>query len=122
MKLSVIIVNYNVRHFLEHALSSVMVALQRVSGEVIVVDNSSVDDSCTMVKTLFPTVKLIESPVNLGFSKANNLALAKAQGEYILFLNPDTVVSEDCLFKCCQFMDEHSDAGALGVKDRKSVV
>ena len=92
-----------------------MVALQRVSGEVIVVDNSSVDDSCTMVKTLFPTVKLIESPVNLGFSKANNLALAKAQGEYILFLNPDTVVSEDCLFKCCQFMDEHSDAGALGV-------
>ncbi|HQX45474.1 MAG: glycosyltransferase [Saprospiraceae bacterium] len=116
MKLSVIIVNYNVRHFLEHALSSVMVALQRVSGEVIVVDNSSVDDSCTMVKTLFPTVKLIESPVNLGFSKANNLALAKAQGEYILFLNPDTVVSEDCLFKCCQFMDEHSDAGALGVK------
>jgi GT2 family glycosyltransferase len=116
LKLSIIIVNYNVRHFLEHALSSVLVALQRIQGEIIVVDNSSVDDSCIMVKSLFPQVKLIESSVNLGFSKANNLALAEAKGEYILFLNPDTVVSEDCFQKCCKFMDEHPDAGALGVK------
>ncbi len=115
-KLSVIIVNYNVCHFLEQALTSLAKAVKHVDTEVFVVDNNSVDGSVEMVNEKFPWVKLIANKTNQGFSKANNQAIRKSNAEYILLLNPDTVVEEDTLSKCCQFMDEHPDAGGLGVK------
>lgn len=116
MKLSVIIVNYNVQHFLEQCLHSVFKALQNVEGEVWVVDNNSVDGSVAMVKEKFPDVKLIDSKENLGFSRGNNLAMRKSNGEYTLLLNPDTLVEEDTFEKALRFMDENPDAGGLGVK------
>lgn len=116
MKLSVIIVNYNVAHFLEQALNSVFKALKNVDGEVFVVDNNSVDSSVAMVQAKFPQVHLIANKENVGFSKANNQAIRLSQGEYVLLLNPDTVVEEDTFEKCIRFMDETPDAGGLGVK------
>lgn len=115
-KLSVIIVNYNVRHFLEQCLLSVRKAIEHIDAEVYVVDNNSVDGSQAMLKEKFPDITLIESKDNLGFSKGNNLAIRKAVGEYVLLLNPDTVVEESTFQKCIDFMDERPDAGALGVK------
>lgn len=116
MKLSIIIVNYNVQYFLEQCLASVRKAAAHVSAEVWVVDNHSVDGSVDMVQHKFPEVHLIANEINLGFSKANNQAIRKAKGEYILLLNPDTVVEEDTFLKVCQFMDTHPDAGGLGVR------
>ena len=116
MKLSVIIVNYNVQHFLEQCLLSVEGASEHITVEVIVVDNASVDGSIGMLKRKFPQVTLIKNEQNVGFAKANNQGIKIANGEYILLLNPDTIVEEDT-FRCCiAFMDEHQDAGALGVK------
>lgn len=116
MKLSIIIVNYNVEHFLEQCLLSVRAATRSVSTEVIVVDNNSVDGSLQMLKDKFPEVKVIANAENTGFSKANNQGIAASTGEYILLLNPDTVVEVDTLEKCCAFMDTHPNAGGLGVK------
>ncbi len=116
MKLSVIIVNYNVKYFLEQALRAVRKAAQHIETEVFVVDNNSVDDSVSMVREEFPEVKLIANKENTGFSVANNQAIKQAKGEYILLLNPDTVVEEDTFLKTVTFMDEHPDAGGLGVK------
>jgi len=116
MKLSVIIVNYNVKYFLEQTLLSVQSAIQGLAVEVFVVDNNSVDDSVKMVRNQFPEVKLIANKENTGFSVANNQAIRQAQGEYILLLNPDTVVEEDTFEKAIAFMDSHPDAGGLGVK------
>lgn len=114
--LSVVIVNYNVCHFLEQALLSVRKAIAKMDAEVFVVDNNSVDGSVEMVQHRFPEVILIASKVNLGFSGGNNLALTQAKGKYILLLNPDTVVEEDTFIKCVAFMDSHPDAGGLGVR------
>lgn len=116
MKLSVVIVNYNVEHFLEQCLHSVYKALKNVEGEVFVVDNNSVDGSVDMVREKFPQAHLIANKENTGFSKANNQAMHISKGEYVLLLNPDTVVMEDTFEKVIQFMDEHPDAGGLGVK------
>ena len=116
MKLTVIIVNYNVRYFLQQCLHSVRKASQGLSLETIVVDNNSVDGSCRMVTEEFPDVTLIANKVNTGFSKANNQAIRIAKGEYVLLLNPDTIVQEDTFRKCIQFMDSHPEAGALGVR------
>ncbi|MBK8484568.1 MAG: glycosyltransferase [Saprospiraceae bacterium] len=116
MKISVIIVNYNVRHFLEQCVASVRRALHSLQGEILVFDNASVDDSVLMLRQHFPDVHCIESKTNLGFSKANNAAAKLAKGEYVLILNPDTVLPEDCLIRCLEFLDAHPDAGALGVK------
>jgi len=116
MKLSVVIVNYNVKYFLEQALHSVRKAVKGIEAEVFVVDNNSVDGSCEMVKRIFPEVVLIENKNNPGFSKANNQAIKLSKGEYVLLLNPDTVVEEDCFRKICSFMDSTPTAGALGVK------
>lgn len=115
-KLSVIIVNYNVSYFLEQVLISLKKASHNIDVEIIVVDNNSVDLSVEMVKEKFPQVILIENKLNIGFSKANNQAIEIAKGEYILLLNPDTIVEEDTLCRCCHFLDEHPDAGGLGVK------
>lgn len=116
MKLSVIIVNYNVQYFLEQCLISVEKAIKTIETEVFVVDNNSVDSSVEMVKDKFPWVKLIAKNENLGFSKANNLAMEQSVGEYILLLNPDTLVEEDTFLKCIEFMDAHPKAGGLGIK------
>ena len=116
MRLSVVIVNYNVRHFLEQALLSVRRAMRGIDGEVWVVDNNSVDDSVRMVQEKFPEVRLIANQDNPGFAIANNQAIRQSGGAYVLLLNPDTLVEEDTFHKCLDFMDAHPDAGALGVK------
>ena len=116
MKLSIIVVNYNVQHFLEQCLQSVFKALQNIEGEVWVVDNNLVDGSVAMIKDKFPSVNLVASKDNLGFSKGNNLAIKKSKGEYALLLNPDTLVEEDTFEKVLQFMDSNPIAGGLGVK------
>ncbi|MEM9885098.1 MAG: glycosyltransferase family 2 protein [Bacteroidota bacterium] len=116
MQLSVIIVNYNVKYFLEQALRSVQRASQLLSVEVFVVDNNSVDDSVAMIREKFPEVYLIANSHNPGFSVANNQAIRRAKGKYILLLNPDTLVQEDTFETCYKFMESHPKAGALGVK------
>ncbi len=116
MKLSIIIVNYNVRFFLEQCLNSVYKATQNINAEIFVVDNNSPDDSVEMVKEKFPQATLIHNTKNVGFSRANNQAIEISKGEYILLLNPDTVVEEDTFEKCITFMDAHPNAGGLGVK------
>ena len=115
-KLAVVIVNYNVEYFLEQCLNSVKAALKHVSGEVFIVDNNSIDGSVEMVKNRFPEYQLIDNKINLGFSKANNQAMLLANSEYVLLLNPDTVVEEDTFEKVIDFMDKHPEAGGLGVR------
>lgn len=116
MKLSIIIVNYNVKYFIEQCLFSVAKAIEGIEAEIFVVDNNSVDGSCELIKDKFPWVKLIENKKNTGFSVANNQAIRISTGEYILLLNPDTVVQESTFRKVIDFMDAHSDGGGLGVK------
>ena len=116
MNLSIVIVNYNVASYLEQCLKSVEKALDGIMCELFVVDNNSVDGSCHMVKRLFPQVKLIENKTNQGFAKANNQAIRLAQGEYILLLNPDTVIEKESLSHIIDYMNAHPDTGGLGVK------
>jgi O-antigen biosynthesis protein len=116
MKLSVIIVNYNVKHFLEQCLHSVYKAAKGIETEIFVVDNNSVDGSAQLLREKFPDLHFIENKENVGFSRANNQAIKKAKGEYILLLNPDTVVEEDTFSKVIAFMENHLEAGGLGVK------
>ncbi|MCS6981729.1 MAG: glycosyltransferase family 2 protein [Flavobacteriales bacterium] len=117
--LSVVVVSYNVRYFLEQCLWSIDRALRRFpkdAVEVFVVDNHSTDDSVAMVETRFPWCKLIKNGENLGFSRANNQAIRMARGRYVLLLNPDTLIPENALQDICAFMDKHPEAGALGVR------
>lgn len=116
MQLSVIILNYNVRHFLELCVLSVQKALQDIEGEIIVVDNNSDDDSCAMMKQRFPEIRLIENKVNAGFPKGNNMGVAVAGGKYVCILNPDTVVAEDTFTKVLAFAEKQQRLGIVGVK------
>lgn len=118
MQLSVIILNYNVRYFLEQCVESVQKALNNLDAEIIVVDNNSSDDSCAMMKRLFPHIKLIENKENVGFPKGNNIAVVEAKGEYVCILNPDTVVAEDTFEKILnsQFTIHNSQLGIIGCK------
>jgi GT2 family glycosyltransferase len=116
MQLSVIILNYNVRHFLELCVLSVQNAIENIDAEIIVIDNNSQDDSCIMMKQRFPNVKLIENKENSGFPKGNNIGVAVAQGEYICILNPDTVVAEDTFTKVLAFAKKQKHLGIVGVK------
>lgn len=118
MQLSVIILNYNVRYFLEQCVLSVQKALEGIDGEIIVIDNASSDGSCEMMKTKFSHIKLIENAVNLGFPKGNNIGVAEAKGEYICILNPDTVVAEDTFSKILnsKFQIPNSQLGIIGCK------
>ncbi|MFT3885175.1 MAG: glycosyltransferase [Flavobacteriales bacterium] len=116
MKLSVIIVNYNVRAYLEQCLRTVFEALKGVDGDVFVVDNLSTDGSVEMVREKFPQVKLIANQENVGFSRANNQAVQQSDAEYVVLLNPDTVVGEDVFTTVIDFLDAHPKAGGLGVK------
>ena len=115
MKLSVVIVSYNVRDYLENCLQSVSRALEGIEGEVFVVDNHSDDDSVEAVRAQYPWVRLIENQENMGFSRANNIAIREAHGEYVLLLNPDTIVEEATLREVLRFMEEHPKAGGAGV-------
>lgn len=115
-RLSIVIVNYNVACFLEQCLRSVYEAVQGMEAEIFVVDNHSVDNSLEMLHTHFPEVKLIANEDNVGFARANNQAIRMASGEYVLLLNPDTIVQPDTFTKTLDFMDSTPDAGALGVK------
>ncbi len=117
MQLSVIILNYNVRYFLEQCLISVEKALQGIESEIIVVDNNSKDDSCAMVRQKFPHIQLLENRENLGFPKGNNLGVAQAKGDYVCILNPDTVVAETTFSKVLQFITSKADnPGIVGCK------
>ena len=114
MKLSVIIVNYKVKHYLEQCLRSVAEASRGIAVEVIVVDNASGDGSVEYLRERFPDVTIIASEENLGFARANNLAIRNSHGQYVLLLNPDTIVAEDTFRDFITFMDSTPDAGGCG--------
>lgn len=116
MELSVIIVNYNVKYFLEQCLYSVSKACAKIDAEIIVVDNYSTDGSRNYLQPKFPSVNFIWNTANSGFSCANNMGLKKAKGRYVVFLNPDTIIAEDSLEKSIAFFHDHPDCGALGVR------
>lgn len=113
---SVVIVTYNVREFLEQALRSVERASAGLAVETWVVDNDSADGSAEMVREQFPDVRLVANEENVGFAVANNQALREAAGRYVLVLNPDTILQEDTLRRLVAFMDAHPDAGAAGCR------
>ena len=115
MKLSVVIVSYNVRSYLDNCLASVRKALEGIEGEVFVVDNASTDDTLTLLPDRYPEVRFIANEDNVGFASANNQAIRLAKGEYVLLLNPDTTVAEHTLREAVSFMDEHPQAGGAGV-------
>ncbi len=134
LKLSVIIVNYNVKYYLDQCISSVLRAFEEMKkasssdssvnedvAEIIVVDNHSADGSVDYLEKrypqmLYPMVRFVRSAHNLGFARANNIAIRQSRGEYVLLLNPDTIVGEDTLKASVDFMDAHEDAGAVGVR------
>ena len=115
MQLSVIILNYNVRYFLEQCVLSVEKALAGIDSEIIVIDNNSPDDSCAMMKAKFPHIKLIENKENSGFPKGNNIGVAQAKGEYLCILNPDTIVAEDTFTKIFDKVCQTPPLGAGGL-------
>ena len=116
MQLSIVIVNYNVKHYLRQCLDSVRKAIEGMDAEVFVVDNHSRDGSVEYLKQRYQDVKFIESNHNLGFARANNLAIRQSRGKYVLLLNPDTIVAEDTIRNVISFMDAHEEAGGVGVK------
>lgn len=123
LKLSVIIVNYNVKYYLDQCIRSVLRAFvwMNTPAEIIVVDNHSADGSVDYLEQrypqkLYPMVRFVRSAHNLGFARANNIAIRQSRGEYVLLLNPDTIVGEDALKASVDFMDAHEDAGAVGVR------
>lgn len=120
MKLSVVIVNYKVKYFLEQCLLSLGRALEGIEAEVYVVDNHSQDGSVEYLSERFPHVHFIASNHNLGFARGNNLAIRQSQSEYVLLLNPDTVVGEHVVSHVLDFMDTHKAAGGVGVRMMKA--
>lgn len=116
MKLTVVIVSYNVRDYIAQCLLSLTRALQGLEAEVYVVDNHSHDDTVAYLREQFPEVTVIASNHNLGFARANNIAIRQTQGNYVLLLNPDTIVAETTISEALTFMDAHPEAGGLGVR------
>lgn len=114
--LSIVVVNYNSKHFLDLCLHSVERALNGIESEVFVVDNASSDGSQEYIMPKYPWVTWIQNQENMGFAKANNKAIPLCTKRYVLLLNPDTIVPEDCFSKCIAFMEEHDECGALGAK------
>ena len=116
-KLSIIIVSYNVRRYLDQCLESVLKAVEGINGtEVFVVDNASQDDTLAVLPPKYPSVSFVANDENIGFARANNLAIRQSDGEYVLLLNPDTKLEDDTLRRAVSFMDEHPEAGAAGVR------
>lgn len=120
MKLSVIIVSYNVKFYLAQCVRSLLKALENVDSEIFVVDNNSSDGSVGYIRSLYNDVKVISSSLNLGFAKANNVAINRCSGEYVLLLNPDTIIGEETIHDVLDFMDEHKNAGGAAVRMLKS--
>lgn len=120
MKLSIIIVNYNVKFYLEQCLNSIQKSVKDHLVEVIVTDNASSDGSIDYLKPKFPHVKFIANKENVGFARANNQAIKESSGEYVMLLNPDTIIGESTITDCIKFMDSNPDAGATGVRMLKS--
>ena len=116
MKLSVVIVNYNVKNYVEQCLLSLHKALEGIEAEVLLVDNHSVDGSVEYLREHFDWVRIVASRHNLGFARANNLAIRMSHGAYVLLLNPDTIVAEPTLREALAWMDGHADTGSLGVR------
>ena len=116
MELSVIIVSYNTKDLLQNCLKSIFEQTKEIGFDVWVVDNDSSDGSADMVEAKFPLVNLIRNPVNGGFAQANNLVLKQCTGDYVLILNPDTIIPENTFKKVIDFLQQHSDAGAVGCK------
>ena len=115
-KLTIIIVSYNVRQYIDQCLQSVYKALQDIDAEIIVVDNQSQDDTVSYLKTNYPQVRVIESGGNVGFARANNMGIRQSESEYVLLLNPDTVVANNTLSEVVHFMDTHETVGGAGVQ------
>jgi GT2 family glycosyltransferase len=116
MKLSIVIVSYNVRRYLDKCLESVQRALEGIEAEVFVVDNASADDTMAVLPGHYPWVRFIANSDNVGFARANNQAIRLSAGEYVLLLNPDTTVAPHTLRDALSFMDNHQQAGGAGVK------
>lgn len=116
LTLSVIVVNYQTRDELQACLDSIFGSEQGVSYEVWVVDNNSADGSARMVKEKFPQVRLVENNENLGFAKASNQAMRKSASEFVLLLNPDTIVFDHVFDKAIDFLRETPDAGMVSCK------
>ena len=114
MDISIVIVGWNAKHYLELCLESLAAAPPRRSMEVFVVDNASSDGSSEMIEARFPWVKLIKSPENLGFSRGNNLAIRQCQGRYVALINPDVIVFSGCLDALADFLDQNPDVGNVG--------
>lgn len=114
MKLSVIIVSYNVKYFLEQCLRSVESAIEEIDADITVVDNASSDGSCEYLTPRFPNVNFIWNNDNKGFARANNQAIRTTNSEYVLLLNPDTIVAKETFTEFIKFMDAHPDAGGAG--------
>ena len=115
MKVSVVIVSYNVSHYLLQCLDSIKSALRGIEGEIIVIDNHSRDDSVSLVRRCHPEATVIESLHNLGFAKANNIAIRQAKGDYVLLVNPDTLIEENTIKDVVNFLDDNQHAGAAGL-------
>lgn len=115
-KLSVVIVSYNIREYVDQCLQSVEIALRGIDGEIVVVDNQSQDDTVPYVKAHYPQVRVIESGGNIGFASANNIGIRQSESEYVLLLNPDTVVAVNTLHEVLHFMESHENVGAAGVQ------
>ena len=115
MKLSVVIVSYNVKYYLEQCLYALRRATEGIESEIWVVDNASTDGSVEYLQARFPEVHYIANKENAGFSRANNQAIVRSSGEYVLLLNPDTIVGEEVLAGCIRFLETHAEAGATGV-------
>lgn len=116
MEISVVIVNYNVKYFLEQTLKSVIEALAGIKSEIIVIDNNSDDGSIPFLKPKFREVEFIENIENVGFSRANNIGIKLAKGKYTLILNPDTIIGKQAITDCLKWMDSHADCGGIGVR------
>jgi GT2 family glycosyltransferase/lipopolysaccharide/colanic/teichoic acid biosynthesis glycosyltransferase len=116
LDLSIIIVNYNVKEFLQNLIHSIEKASLNLTKEIIIIDNASDDGSVDFIKEKFPQIKLIANSKNLGFGKANNIGLKQAAGKYILLINPDTLVAEDTFEKMIKFFESNSEAGLAGCK------
>jgi GT2 family glycosyltransferase len=119
LDISVIIVNYNVKELLEQCIKSVFSSVRNYKFEILVVDNNSYDGSVEYINDKFPgnpNIRVIASDINLGFAKANNLGIKNANGEYILILNPDTILKEDTIEKTLDFYKKDKSIGAVTCK------
>jgi GT2 family glycosyltransferase len=116
MKLSIVIICWNDWKVIENCLRSITECTHRIQYEVLVSDNGSTDGSVEKIRTQFPAVRVVENRANLGFAKGNNAGIAEAGGEYILILNPDTIIHEGSLDRWVEFADRHPEAGAFGCR------